>query len=94
MTQTDPFAEVDLGAFCCSGGCACICPEQERALRAYASRFPAPPEMTADQRKWCLAEIGSVEGWRREDNVADTDPVLARAVLDAWTDYCRDKGLL
>ena len=77
-----------------SSGGECTCPEQERALRAYVSRFPAPPLMNGKQRDWCLSEIGSVEGWRREDHVADTDQVLARAVLDAWTDYCRDKGLL
>ena len=82
---------------CCSadpygeGGCAC--PTEERALRAWKDSKPMPP-MTSEQRDWCLNEIGQIEGYRREDHEQEADPDLARVVLNAWTDYCRDKGLL
>jgi hypothetical protein len=50
--------------------------------------------MTAEQRDWCLNEIASVEGYSRSDFEGECDGGLARGVLDAWRDYCRDKGLL
>jgi hypothetical protein len=50
--------------------------------------------MTPSQRAWCLDEIGSVEGYKRADFEDYNDSDLARAVLHAWNDYCRDKGLL
>jgi hypothetical protein len=70
----------------------CICSPCEMALRAWGGGFTQP--MTPDQREFCLSEIDSVEGFRREDHESDTDQQLARATLDAWLDYCRDKGLL
>jgi hypothetical protein len=50
--------------------------------------------MNADQREFCLAEIGQVEGYTRADHAEDNDADLASAVLDAWTAYARDKGLI
>ena len=51
------------------------------------------PPMTVDQREWCLTQVASVEGHSREDYEGKTDAELARGVLSAWMDYCRDKGL-
>jgi hypothetical protein len=50
--------------------------------------------MTDLEREWCLTEIESVEGYRREDFVDSDDSALAHGVLNAWKDYCRDMGLL
>ena len=73
----------------------CVCPSVERALRAFMERRPGTPAaMTPDQRAWCLAEIGSVEGYVRADYEDVADSALARGVLNAWTDYARDKGAL
>ncbi len=101
MEHPSVFADVELGAFCCSAtehdpdpDTCCACGGRERVLRAYIVKLPGLPPMTAEQREWCLSEIDSVEGWRRTDHLADTDADLARCVLAAWTDYCRDKGLL
>lgn len=81
----------------CRGGSAhvetCMCSAAERAVRAFAYCRPADV-MTPEQRRWCLDEIAAVEGFRREDHDADDDMDLARCVLDAWTEYCRDKGLI
>jgi hypothetical protein len=52
------------------------------------------PPMTIDQILWCLKEIDSVEGHSDDDHLKDTDAELARGVINAWTDYCRDKGLI
>lgn len=71
----------------------CACPAEERALRGWQDGQKMPP-MTPEQREYCLEQIGQVEGYRREDYEAEADPDLARGVLNAWTDYCRDKGLL
>lgn len=71
--------------------CLCGTASEERALR-YIAAVPCPP-MTAEQRAWCRAEILSVEGY---DHVADdiSDSELAETVMHAWTDYCRDKGMI
>jgi hypothetical protein len=74
-------------------GLSCICANEERALRGYAAGLVLPP-MTAAQREWCLSEIDSVEGYRRKEYETETDKDLARGVLHAWVDFCRDKGLL
>lgn len=50
--------------------------------------------LTAAQREECLKEIESIEGYRREDYEGQTDDNIASGVLCAWTDYCRDKGLI
>lgn len=51
------------------------------------------PPMTPEQREWCLSEIDQVEGYERADHEASSDEALADAVLAAWTDFCRDKGM-
>lgn len=71
----------------------CVCGESEKALRGWSNgRITAP--MTLEQREWCLTEIDNVEGRDRSDYEKATDGELARYVLDAWVDYCRDKGLI
>lgn len=80
---------------CCSpgnGGCACA--PMERALRAWSGGYEGIPAMTAEQRNACLDEIGQVEGWIRSEHADLSDGDLARNVLSAWMDFCRDKGLI
>ena len=72
---------------------ACVCLPVERVLRAYIARMPMPP-MTEKQRHACLDEIAHVEGYDRQAYTGEDDAGLARGVLAALTDYCRDKGLL
>lgn len=78
---------------CCAEPSSCVCPQEERALRAWSTEKPMPP-MTDNQREWCLREIDQVEGFRRREHECDSDQDLARTVLDAWLDYCWDKGLI
>jgi hypothetical protein len=73
------------------GGPGCVCPDGERALRHIMGGHAT---MTAEQREWCLSEIGRVEGYDRKDHESDGDVDLAQVVIWAWNDYCRDKGLL
>lgn len=73
---------------------SCICNPTEMALRAWSSPSWKLAPMTPAQREWCLQEIDGVEGYKRADYEPLTDAELARGVLDAWRDYCRDKGLL
>jgi hypothetical protein len=63
----------------------------ERALRCFVYGVLTVP-MSREQREWCLSEIGSVEGYDRENHETSNDRDLAGAVLSAWRDYCRDKG--
>lgn len=65
----------------------CICGASERVLR---SGIP----LTGEQREWCLNEIARVEGYDRKDYQECSDKDLGRAVLSAWTDYCRDQGMM
>lgn len=82
------------GCPCYSDGhCECACGPSERVLRAIVYTGGAPA-LTPEQREWCLSEIGSVEGYARKDYEAAHDVIVARGVLDAWTDYARDKGVL
>lgn len=85
-----PTACICYGPAECEG---CVCGETERALRAYITKQPMPA-MTPAQRAWCLSEIDLVEGYDRKDYEQETDAGVARGVLNAWTDFCRDKGLL
>ncbi len=78
---------------CYDDDTSCVCLDAERTLRAYIASVPMPP-MTPEQREACLDEIGRVEGYDRADYATSTDADLARGVLAAWTDFCRDKGLL
>jgi hypothetical protein len=71
----------------------CACGDSERVLR-FITGQAHDIIFTDAQREWCLSEIASVEGYRREDYAGEPTDNLARAVLEAWTDYCRDKGLI
>ena len=77
---------------CYHDGSRCACEPNERALRNYASGTDSPQPMTAEQREWCLDEIDGVEGYSRSDYEKHDDSGLASGVLEAWRDYCRDKG--
>jgi hypothetical protein len=77
----------------CESGGPCACTPSERALHAWLHRKLVKP-MTPEQRAWCLDEIGSIEGYNRADYEGETDGNLARTVLSAWLDLCRDKGLV
>lgn len=79
---------------CCMSGGSCVCSKDERVLRGYMRNLADIHPMTAKQREWCLDQIDGVEGYRREDYETVSDALLANGVLDAWMDYCRDKGLL
>lgn len=69
-------------------GCMCLAPE--RHLRHVMA---GKATLSAEQREWCCQEIENVEGHSRPP--ADwSDADVSHEVLNAWTDYCRDKGLL
>lgn len=78
--------------YCCSDLGECVCGPEERGLRAIIAGRAS--HMTADDREWCLREIERVEGHERAHHDGAGDRDLARGVLAAWTDFCRDKGLL
>ncbi|ULK98896.1 hypothetical protein [Bradyrhizobium sp. I71] len=69
----------------------CVCGDSERVLRAI---HRGEIRLTDDQREWCFREIDRVEGYSREEYALSDDGDLANTVLCAWTDFCRDKGLL
>jgi hypothetical protein len=70
---------------------ACMCRPAERALRHVIRTHG---RMNGDQREWCLREIDRVEGHGRHDFIGADDATVAGGVFSAWTDYCRDKGLI
>lgn len=76
-----------------AGTTYCVCGESEKALRGWMSGRITQP-MTRKQREWCLREIEGVEGWERKDHEDAGESDLARSVLFAWRDYCRDKGMM
>jgi hypothetical protein len=78
---------------CCYGTEGCVCTDMEQALRAWAGAAPMPP-MTPEQREDCLDVIGGVEGFVRADFANESDETVAKGVLEAWTEYARDKGCL
>jgi hypothetical protein len=78
-------------AACCSPALSCACGDSERVLRA---AIRGEVSLSPEQRTWCLNEIGRVEGYRATDHELEPDADLAHTVLSAWTDYCRDKGLI
>lgn len=80
------------------GGCpcdmpSCLCNPEERTLRCIAAGTHGLA-MQDGQRQECLREIGSVEGYSKDDYAGASDRDLARGVLHAWADYCRDKGMM
>lgn len=92
-TPLDTVAPTACVCYAPEEGGGCVCPDAERALRAYSAHHPLPA-MTPEQRAWCLDELARVEGYDRQDYEACDDATLARGVLYAWVDFCRDKGLL
>lgn len=80
--------------FCMGSMDGCVCLPMERAMRAWKLKEGSMPPMTPEQREACLHEIGQVEGYSRADYESTDDATLAGGVIDAWTDYCRDKGLI
>lgn len=72
-------------------GIGCACGDSERVLRAIQR---GEIKLDDEQREWCRTEIDKVEGYSRSEYELADDLTLAHAVLCAWTDYCRDKGLL
>lgn len=89
-----PGSEAAPDCMCYMKPLPCICEPTERLLRLYAySGRRDLAALTVEQRRWCLAEIDAIEGQPDDlETAADSD--LARAVLTAWTDYARDKGLI
>jgi hypothetical protein len=73
------------------GDSSCVCGASERVLRAI---HRGQVKLTDDQREWCLSEIAAVEGYTRAEYAMADDATIAHGVMCAWTDYCRDKGLL
>lgn len=71
----------------------CECGPEEKVLR-YFMTPQCGHKMTPEQREWCYSEIDAVEAHDLKDYETGTDAELARGVLNAWQDYCRDKGLL
>jgi hypothetical protein len=72
----------------------CICPPTERFIRAYSHDENGElPALTPEQRAWMLDQIGRVEGYTRAEHENDSDKWLAVAVLSAWRDFARDKGI-
>lgn len=72
----------------------CACAKAGGAERVLRFVMAADGRLSSGQRDWCLSEIDQIEGWKRADHEKDSDADLARATIDAWTDYCRDKGLM
>ena len=83
----------DMSVPCCMEGGECVCGSEERILRGYMRQEPGLQPMTAEQRAWCIDEIGKVEGYD-DDYSGLPDFDLAQIVMNAWVDYCRDKGML
>ncbi len=90
--QASPLVSIpDLGCICQDDDISidyCLCGKEEKKLRVVAAGRAA---LDDKQREWCLAEVHRVEGW--DEYEYETDPMLADAVLEAWVDFCRDKGL-
>lgn len=72
----------------------CLCARAGGAERVLRFVMETDGRLAPAQREWCLAEIDSIEGFRRQDYEASTDAEIASATIDAWIDYCRDKGML
>lgn len=71
----------------------CVCLDGERALRALTSGRDTIP-LSSEERGELLDEIAQVEGFSRSDFEHVPDGELAGGVLDAWTSFARDKGLI
>jgi len=93
VTPEIPNCPSSLNCYCYSDRCEpCVCGITEKALRGWSADLLPP--MTKEQREWCLQEIDSVEGYERKTWETVGDGLLANGVLNAWRDYCRDKGMI
>lgn len=72
----------------------CVCAAAGGAEKCLRYVMAVDGVLSTEQREWCLNEIDHIEGHSRADHEADSHADLARATLDAWTDYARDQGLL
>jgi hypothetical protein len=77
---------------CCMPQRTCVCGKTERALRWIAAQ--AGRVLQPNQLEWCLDQIGQVEGYDRREWENEEDQTVAAAVLQAWADAARDKGML
>jgi len=73
---------------------SCGCLAEEAVLRCYAARYPRTA-LSPAQRLECIEDaVRCEEGSHAADFAGLSDQDLARATLQAWVTYCRDKGLL
>ena len=81
---------------CCSNytNDNCLCAAVDGAERVLRHVIHTKGDLTQAQRDYCRQEIGSIEGYTESDCDGLNDADLARLTLNAWVDYCRDKGLL
>lgn len=91
MNEMPNLPDVPCKCFDEADDCGCVCGESERVLR-HVMRMQI--KLTPEQRAWALCEIKQVEGYDLADYVGREDHEIAHGVLNAWTDYARDKGLL
>jgi|GEM_PF-3202727 hypothetical protein len=86
-----PIFNVDLPCACYDDPVECICTQNEKAIRHYASGTYTEP-MTVEQREWCVREADwAGEGYYSEDELRSySDKDLASAVLNAWNMYVQD----
>lgn len=77
-------------ATCCQLEGPCVCGDEERVLRAY-SEGRYIETMTKEQREWCLDEADHAgEGsYPKKEAEGLSDAMLAKWVLQAWSDYVR-----
>lgn len=72
----------------------CLCTAQERLARQLAYGHADAPPLSAETRQDWAEEIASFEAQPpASELVRLDDKSLARALLGAWMDYLRDKGL-
>jgi len=72
----------------------CPCSQAGGAERVLRFVMAVDGRLDAQQREYCLAEIDKVEGHSRKDFEGASDADIARGTIEAWMDYCHDKGLL
>lgn len=73
---------------------ACLCAQAGGAERVLRYVMEVDGRLSPGQREWCLSEIDGIEGFKRADYEKSSDADVARTTIDAWLDYCRDKGML
>lgn len=73
---------------------SCLCAQAGGAEKVLRYVMSVEGKLSPAQREWCLSEIDGVEGFKRADYDGASDADVARGTIDAWLDYCRDKGIL